>query len=141
MAVVNDKGIINLPCANEVIYEGYCYVSSSGNMTKTTTASDDVLIAVESSIDSEGAAKTLAAGQKMPFFVMGSGRTVKVASAISITYTLLCPVYLSTTDGLVDTTSSSATMIGHYVGPNNVATVASGDLIDVILDVPCGGLA
>jgi len=141
MAVVNESGMVNFQCAGEIIYEGHCYVPSSGRMTKTTTVSDDVVIAAESSIDDLGVAKLLTAGQTMPFFVPGCGKTVKVASKTTITYTLLCAVYLSTTDGLVDTSSSGATMIGHYAGPNNVATSADGDLIDVILDVPIGGLA
>jgi hypothetical protein len=140
MSAVNETGILNLPCSAIVIYEGYLYVASSGQMALATAVTDDVMVAVESSIDDDGAAKTLTAGDSMPFFVMGTGKVVKVASLTGITYTLGCAVYCSTTDGVCDTTSAnSATMIGHYVGPNNVATASTGDLIDVCLDVQMGG--
>ncbi|MFA7164593.1 MAG: hypothetical protein WC124_01935 [Desulfoplanes sp.] len=140
MGAVNETGVINLPCAAIYVYEGYAYVMSSGQMVLSTAVTDDVLIAAESSIDDEGNAKLLTAGQTMPFYLPSTGKVVKVASLTGITYTSLCPVYLSTTDGVVCvTTDNSTTLVGHYTGPNNVATASTGDLIDVVLDTALGG--
>ena len=144
MAAVNESGIVNLPCAAEAIYEGYLYKISSGQATIATTVTDDCVIAVQSSIDDDGAAKTLAANQKMPFYLPHCGKVVKVASLNAMTYTIGAGVYMgpsASTDGLCGSSSgSSATRIGTYYGPNNVATSADGDLIDVLLDTPFGGI-
>lgn len=143
MAAVNEKGVINLPCAAEAIKEGYCYYNSSGNLTKITTVAQVIVgIAVESSYDDEGAAKTLAAGQKMPFYLPGCGKIVKLASITGVTWNIGEAVYggqTADTDGCVNNDSSnSAVMIGHYYGPEGVATSANGDLIDVLLDCKVG---
>jgi hypothetical protein len=55
-----------------------------------------------------------------------------------------CAVYAgqsATTDGLCETSSSnSAVLIGHYQGVQSGTTTADGDLIDVYLDAPIGGI-
>ena len=143
MAAVNESGIVNLPCTAIIIYEGHLYKFSSGQMALQTDDADPVVIAVESSVDDLGDAKTLTAGETMPFFVPGCGKIVKVASLTGITYTLGCAVYNcpdGSTDGLCCVTATTATLIGHYMGPNSVATTKDGDLVDVLLDAPIGGI-
>lgn len=145
MAIVNDSGMIPLPCAAEAIKEGYGYYNSSGNMTKITTVAQVVVaIAAASSIDDEGAAKTLTAGQKMNFFVPGCGKIVKLASVNGITWNIGEAVYGGQTadaDGCFSNSSSnSAILVGHYYGPEGLATSTDGDLIDVLLDTPVGGI-
>ena len=143
MAIVNDSGIKNMQCAAEAIKEGYCYYNSSGNLTKITTVAQVIVgIAAQSSIDDEGAAKTLTAGQTMPFYLPGCGKIVKLASITGVTWNIGEAVFggqSADTDGLVNNDSSnSAVMIGHYYGPEAVATSANGDLIDVLLDCKVG---
>lgn len=144
MAIVNDSGMIPLPCAAEAIKEGYGYYNSSGNMTKITTVAQVIVaIAAASSIDDQGAAKTLTTGQKMNFFVPGCGKIVKLASVAGITWNIGESVYGGQTadaDGCFSNdNSNSAVKIGHYYGPEGLATSADGDQIDVLLDVPIGG--
>ena len=145
MALVLAGGIKNLPCAAIALHEGYLYYINSGVMTLYTTVAQVIAgIAVESSIDDLGDAKTLSSGQMMPFFTPGCGKIVKVASKTGVTWTLSQKVYggqTATTDGLADDTGTNgAILLGHYMGPNGVATTADGDLIDVALDVPIGGI-
>lgn len=143
MAAVNESGIINLPCDSAAIKEGYCYYNNSGQLAKITTVAQVIVgIAVESSYDDEGAAKTLTSGQKMPFYLPGCNKIVKVASVTGVTWNIGEAVYggqTADTDGCVNNDSSnSAVMIGHYYGPEGVATSANGDLIDVLLDCKIG---
>lgn len=143
MTAVNESGILNLPCAAEAIKEGYCYKNSSGNMTKIASVADVIVaIAVESSMDDEGAVKTLTAGQKMPFYLPGCGKVVKLASVAGVTWNIGEAVFGGQTadaDGCVNNDSSnSAVMIGHYYGPEAFATGANGELIDVLLDCKVG---
>jgi hypothetical protein len=143
MAVVLESGMKNLQCAGEAIKEGYCYYNSSGMMTKITTVAQVIIgIAAESSIDDLGAAKTLTAGQTMPFFLPGCGKIVKMACITGVTWNIGEAVFGGQTadaDGLCNNdASNSAVMIGHYFGPENVATSSNGDLIDVLLDCKIG---
>lgn len=145
MSLVHDGGMIPLPCAAEVIYEGKTYKWSTGRMTVTASVAEVVAgVAAYSSLDDEGAAKTLTAGEKFPFFLPGCGKIVKMASLASITWNKGEAVYGGQTldaDGLVSNVSSnSAILIGHYMGPEGVAVETAGDLIDVLMDVPTGGV-
>ena len=148
MGLVRGDGKEELPCAAEAIYEGYLYRAYSGatpnyGMTITTSVGDVVAgIAEESSKDAFGAAKTLAAGDKASFYLPGCGKIVKVASVITQTWHRGAAVYTSQSanaDGMVETSSSSAVMIGHYMGPEGIQTATSGQLIEVLLDVKIGG--
>ncbi len=145
MAQVHNGGMVPLSCAAEAILEGYLYKFSSGQMTKCASVTDVCSgIAAYSSLDDEGAAKTLTAGDKFPFFMPGCGKIVKVASYTSITWNKGEAVYVgptASTDGIASNSSAnSAVLIGHYMGPEGVAVATEGDLIDVILDVPSGGI-
>lgn len=144
MSEVHAGGIVPLPCAAEIIYEGKTYKWSSGQATITTTVADVICgVAVKSSLDDEGAAKTLTAGDKFPFFMPGCNKIVKMASLASITWNKGEAVYGGQTadaDGLVSNVSdNSAVLIGHYMGPEGVAVATAGDLIDVLMDVGTGG--
>ncbi len=145
MSQVHDGGMIQLPCAAEAIYEGKTYMWSSGKMTVTTSVAQVIAgVAAYSSLDDEGAAKTLVAGERFPFFLPGCGKIVKMASLASITWNKGEAVYggqTSDADGLVsNSNSASAILIGHYMGPEGVAVATAGDLIDVLMDVPTGGI-
>lgn len=138
-------GLESLPCAAEAIKEGYLYkVDGSYNMTKTTDVTDVVLgIAAASSVDDNGDAKILTAGQKMNFFRPGCGKKVKVAMVAGITLRRGDRIYTSQTaeaDGCAKNSSAnSAVCIGTYYGPDNVTTTSNGELADVVLDTPVGG--
>lgn len=144
MALVRGDGIEDIPCAAEIIHEGYIYkLDANYRATKTTAASNTVIgVAVMTSVDDTGAQKTLAAGQVMPFFILGCGKKVKVASVSGVTYRRGAPVFASGTAGMVTATpSNGAAIIGHYFGNDNLQTSADGELIDVVLDVPIGSVA
>lgn len=132
---------VSLPCAAEAVYEGMVYKDDgSGRMTKITAAADKpVAIALESSLDSKtGSARTLTAGEGMPFALIGSGAIVTIRSEDSTTYQSFGAVYTCTdggTDGYCCATSSSAVKIGHYLLPDALTTAAAGEQIPVILDV------
>lgn len=147
MSAVREDGCEELPCTALAIKEGYQYKILSGSsyrMGLADTVADVVTgIAVESSLDAVGAAKTLVAGETALFYVPGCGKKVKVASLASKTYHRGAKVYGGQTadvDGLASTdNSNSAQCIGHYFGAENLTTAANGELIDVLLDVPIGG--
>jgi hypothetical protein len=134
-----------MPCAAEAIKAGYLYKSDgSYNMTKTTTVTDVVLgIAVVSSIDDNGDAKTLTAGQVMNFYRPGCGKKVQVAMITGITLRRGDRIYTAQTaeeDGCAKNSSAnSAVAIGTYHGPDNHLTTANGELAAVVLDTPVGG--
>jgi hypothetical protein len=134
-----------MPCAAEAIKAGYLYkADGSYNMTKTTTVTDVVLgIAAVSSIDDNGDAKTLTAGQVMNFYRPGCGKKVKVAMIAGITLRRGNRIYTAQTaeaDGCAkNSNANSAVCIGTYFGPDNVLTVIDGELADVALDTPVGG--
>jgi hypothetical protein len=135
----------SIGCAAEAIKEGYLYkADASYNATKTTTVTDVVIgIAAVSSIDDNGDAKTLTAGQAMNFFRPGCGKKVKVAMITGITLRKFDRIYTSQTaeaDGCAKNSgSNSAVCIGTYYGPDNHLTAANGELADVALDTPVGG--
>lgn len=144
MGMVRYTGVVpvSLPCAAEAVYEGMVYKDNgSGQMTKITTVTDTpVAVALESSIDSKtGSARTLTAGEGMPFALLGSGAIVTVRSEDSTTYQSFAAVYTcqsAGTDGYCDSDSSnSAVKIGHYLLPDALTTAAAGEQIPVILDV------
>lgn len=120
--------------------EGLVLKKDSGNTLTLITAKGDTAVAVldQAFVDATQTAKTTVTGDKVGVFFLGSGAIVKVASETTITYTSGCAVYLAdSTDGMVNITASTSRPIGHYVGDGE-ATTASGDLIDVILDVAIG---
>jgi hypothetical protein len=143
--VQGPDGLEPLPCAAEAIKQGYLYkADGSYNMTKITTVTDVVLgIAAISSIDDNGDAKTLTAGQVMNFYRPGCGKKVKVAMITGITLRRGDRIYTAQTaeaDGCAKNSSAnSAVCIGTYYGPDNVTTAANGELADVALDTPVGG--
>ena len=146
MAMVNAGDIRTEACAAEAIYEGWLYkqVTSAYQMTKTTACTDvPGGVAVDSSKDALGAARTLTAGDRHNFYKMGCGKVVKVAMIVSQTLHKNAAVYVaqasSTTNyGMADVVgTNSAIKIGHYVGTEGITTTA-GQLVDVVLDVPIG---
>jgi hypothetical protein len=147
MAEVRSDGISELPCKAEAIVEGRLYGVDSGSsyrMTKAAAVNDVISgIAMESSFDAVGAAKTLTAGETALFYNPGCGKVVKVASLASMTWHRDAPVYAAPTASgsyMVSTSSAnSAQKIGHYKGQEGLVTAADGDLIDVLLDVSIGG--
>lgn len=144
MGMVRETGVVpvSLRCAAEAIYEGMVYKDDgSGRMTKITAAADKpVAVALESSIDPKtGAAKTMTAGNSMPFALVGSGAIVSVRSENSTTYQSFGAVYTcqdAGTDGYCNSdNSNNAVKFGHYLEPDNHKTTAAGEFITVILDV------
>lgn len=144
MGIIVDVGVrgVSLPCAAEAIVEGYVYKDDgSGRMTAHASVTDvPVAIALESSLDVQlGTAKTLTAGDEMPFAMMGSGMVVGVASENAITYQTHAAVYgaqTASTNGYCDSSNgNSAVKIGHYMGKDAYATTTAGELIPVRLDV------
>ena len=118
--------------------EGLVLKKDSGNTLTLITAKGDAAVAVldQAFVDATQTAKTTVSGDKVGVFFLGSGAIVKVASVTTITYTTGCLVYLADdVDGMVNITGATSTPIGHYVGDGE-ATTASGDLVDVILDMP-----
>jgi len=143
MSFVREDGMETVPCAAEAVKEGYFYKIETSNYRATKTAAVDDKpfgVGAESSIEDDGDAKTLAAGDKMNFYSLGCGKKVKVAAITGLTLRRGAPLYLSQTaeaDGCCGTSSSnSATKVAHYWGPDNLATTANGQLIDALLDVP-----
>jgi len=147
MSEVRGDGISELPCKAEAIVEGYLYKvdsSASYRMTKATAVNNVISgVAVESSLDAIGDAKTLTAGETALFYNPGCGKVVKVAAITGLTLHRDAPLYAAPTASgsyMVSTSSSdSAQKIGHYKGSEGLVTTADGDLIDVLLDVPIGG--
>lgn len=147
MSEVRGDGISELPCKAEAIKEGYLYKvdsSASYRMTKAAAVNDVISgVAVESSLDAVGAAKTLTAGETAIFYNPGCGKVVKVASLTALTWHRDAAVYAAPTASgsyMVSTSSAnSAQKIGHYKGQEGLVTAADGELIDVLLDVPIGG--
>lgn len=111
-------------------------------MALTASVNDTaVAVAAETSEDDNGTALTLTSGDLWPFYFLGCGKVVNVRSLAANTWRFGVAVYLAQTssaNGCVETNSSGATKIGHYVGPDNVLTVSDGDLIRVLLDVKGG---
>jgi hypothetical protein len=143
--VQGPDGLESLPCAAEAILQGYLYkADGSYNMTKIASVTDVILgIAAVSSIDDNGDAKTLTAGQKMNFYRPGCGKKVKVAMITGITLRRGDRIYGAQTaeeNGCAKNSSAnSAVCIGTYYGPDNHLTAANGELADVALDTPVGG--
>lgn len=138
-------GLESMPCAAEAIKAGYLYkADASYNMTKTTTVTDVVLgIAAVSSIDDNGDAKTLTAGQAMNFHRPGCGKKVQVAVISGITLRRGDRIYTAQTaeaDGCAkNSNANSAVCVGTYYGPDNHLTESNGELAEVALDTPVGG--
>ena len=128
---------ILMPMAAIAVEEGECLISSSQNLTRSTTVNDSVLfVSAQKSIDDRGDALTLTAGDMWPVYPLGCNEVVNVRSLTGKTWRTNAIVYNSQTagaDGTVDTDSTnSATKIGRYVGPDNVATSGT-TLIRVLL--------
>ncbi len=123
--------------------EGLVLKKGAGDALEIITAKGDAAMAVldQGFVNSEQTVKTTVSGDRAGVFLLGSGAIVKVASVTTITYTLGCKVYLDdAVDGMVNKTAATSVPIGHYVGDGE-ATTASGDLVDVVLDVPIGTAA
>lgn len=145
MTIMRDMGKkpISLPCGAEAIVEGYVYKAdgTTNQMIKITAKGDAAFaIALSSTLDPQLAtAKTMTAGDNWEFALIGSKMTVMVASKITTTYQFGGKVYLSDdVDGMVNATAATSRPIGHYVGPDNITTATSGQLIEVYLDIPYG---
>lgn len=136
MAVILDNGVLpaSKDCAAEVIYEGKVYkYNGDGRMTVATTGSTAYAVAICSSFEVDGDAKTMAAGEGHPFAMMGSNMLVHCYSVSGTTYSGGNKVYLSTaTDGAVNSTGT--VIIGTYEGKNGLVTTTLGDLVAVRLD-------
>lgn len=136
--------MVNLPCqAVATIKEGYVCEFDTNGHAGPVSAKNDIAIAIVAytQLDPQlGTVKTMTAGDSAAFYLIGSGAIVNVASENSITYQSGDPVYLGqTTYYFVDNVGTSATMIGHYFGPDNYTTTSAGELIPVVLDVKIGG--
>ena len=146
MGIIVDVGISgqSQPCAAEAVVEGYIYKDDgSGRMTKCASVTDVFTGgALGSSLTADdGTAKTLTAGDEMPFALAGSGMVVGVAASNGKTFQKFAAVYTaqtSDTDGYCDSSSAnSAVKIGHYMGKDNYTVGTAGELIPVMLDVGC----
>lgn len=146
MGMIREDGIETVPCTALAILEGYVYKIDSGSSYRAalaTTVTDTPFgIAVSSSLDATGAAKTLTAGETANFYALGCGKKVKVAALTTETWHRGAAVYVSQSaaaDGVASADSSNnAVKIGHYFGVEGLATTATGQLIDVMLDVAQG---
>ena len=129
-----------LPVTAIAIYEGYLYKWSSNQMAACTTVDDTVIgIAAYSTKDADGDAKTMTAGDKVNFFLLGSGLEVNVAMVASESLTTGCIIYNEQTAGTdghasIDN-SSSATAIGHYYGDAQITSSTAGNLYPLTLDI------
>ena len=134
---------ISMPCAAEAIAEGKVYKDNGSRQMTIITAKGDVAqgVAAYSSL-TDGSAKTLTAGDSMPFYLVGSGAIVEVASGNTETWSFGALVYLhDSVDGVVTTSTSSSTCIGTYWGTDGLVTSAAGELIIVKLDRAPGATA
>lgn len=142
MADIRMTGVkmTDMKCAAEVIYEGKVYKDDgSGRMTVQTAITDTAMaVAAYGSFDIQtGAVKTMTAGDKHAFYLVGSGAIVGAMSE-AVTWEFGDVVYLAATDGyVVNTDGGTAKYIGHYIGRDNT-TVIAGDLVQIVLDVPIG---
>jgi predicted RecA/RadA family phage recombinase len=146
MGVIIDTGVngISMECAAEAIYEGKCYMYSSGNLTVCTADHDEcVAVALDSTINqSTGGALTLTAGDGASFALIGSGMIVGVCSGITETWAKGAKVYLhDTVDGAVTSSSSSSVCIGTFMGKPGLVTAASLEIIPVMLNKAPGALS
>ena len=110
-------------------------------MTKISAKGDEAFaVALSSTRDPpRGSAKSMTAGDNWEFALLGSKMIVTVASKTGTTYQFGGIVYLcDDVDGMVNATAATSRPIGHYVGPDALATTASGQLIQVYLDIPIG---
>jgi hypothetical protein len=134
-------GAILAPTSAIAVNEGEVMMITTYLMAKATTVNSTcVAIVAETSIDDTGTALTLDSGDLWPFYFLGCGEVVNVRSLTGQTWRFGAAVYnvqTGSTDGCVETNSASATKIGHYVGPDNVAT-SGVTLIRVLLDVAGG---
>ena len=140
MADVRYTGVKTVPmkCTAIAPVEGYMYHDNgSGSMELCHINTEDCHgVAAYSSIDCQtGAAKTLTAGDSFPFYLIGSGAIVGVASE-AITWQFGDIVTLgATVVHMAMAAGSGHTRIGHYIGVDNTA-VSAGDIITVVLDIP-----
>lgn len=139
MALVQDRfqqAGTALPVTASAIYEGYLYKWSSNQMTVCTAVTDTVVgIAAYSTKDADGDAKTMTAGDKVNFFLLGSGLEVNVAMAASKDLTTGCTIYAGTNGHASIDNSSNATAIGHYYGNAQTTSSTAGTLYPVTLDI------
>ena len=140
MALVQDRfqqAGTALPVTAIAIYEGYLYTWSSNQMAVCTTVTDTVAgIAAYSTKDADGDAKTMTAGDKVNFFLLGSGLEVNVAMAASEKLTTGCTIYAGTNGhASINSSSSTATAIGHYYGDAQTTSSIAGTLYPVTLDI------
>ena len=139
MALVQDRfqqAGTALPVTASAIYEGYLYTWLSNQMTVCTNVTDTVVgVAAYSTKDADGDAKTMTAGDKVNFFLLGSGLEVNVAMAASEALTTGCTIYAGTNGHASIDSSSSATAIGHYYGDAQTTSSTAGTLYPVTLDI------
>jgi len=125
------------PFAAVALKEGEALIISSQVLTQSTTVNDTVVgVTAMATVDDTGTALTLTSGDFREYYPLGCNEVVNCLSLTAQTWRFGAIVYNAQTasaDGRVETSSSnSATKIGRYVGPDNVAT--SGEtLIRVLL--------
>jgi len=129
----------NMTCTNaETYYEGYLYKVTTNALTSTTDKGDTAVAVCDvASVNEEGTALAAVTGEKKGFFIIGSGAIVMMASITGVTYAVGAIVYADDTNGMCSITATTSRPVGHYVG-DGVTTTASGELIEVCLDVQIG---
>ena len=139
MALVQDRfqqAGTALPVTAIAIYEGYLYKWSSNQMAVCTTVNDTVVgVAAYSTKDADGNAKTMTAGDKVNFFLLGSGLEVNVAMAASEALTTGCTIYAGTNGHASIDSSNNAVALGHYYGDAQTTSATAGTLYPITLDI------
>lgn len=126
-AAETPDGAVLGPFGAVAVKEGETLIISSYLLTQSTAVDNTIVgVAAQSSIDDAGAALTLTSGDFWPYYPLGCGKTVNALSLTGQTWRYGAIVYncqSASADGRVETSSSSsATKIGRYVGPDNVLT-------------------
>lgn len=138
-AVYEQLGPINIAATSaETFYAGELVKITSNAITSSTDKGDTIVGVVDqSTVTGEQTARAARSGEMVGVWVLGCSRIVKVMSLTAMTYAIGAAVYADDTNMYCSTTASTSRPIGHYMGVGEVTT-ATGDLIDVILDVQIG---
>lgn len=124
--MADEDKIVYGPFAAVAVAEGETLIISSYLLTQSTNVDDTVVgVAAQKSIDDTGTALTLTSGDFWGYYPLGCNAVVNCISLTAQTWRYGAIVYNAQTasaDGRVETSSSSATKIGRYVGPDNVLT-------------------
>lgn len=124
--MADEDQIVYGPFAAVAVAEGETLIISSYLLTQSTNVDDTVVgVAAQKSVDDTGTALTLTSGDFWGYYPLGCNAVVNCISLTNQTWRYGAIVYNAQTasaDGRVETSSSSATKIGRYVGPDNVLT-------------------